>query len=357
MLRLATPVVDPGKSSTMKLTYFLISLGIARLSLANYSDKVYRDLVHYAGYCKLTACISKPDKLHQDLPFRHGGCSLRFCKKEHNSDATITRIREAPADETGTAFTVVDSKNQEIIIGFRASVTTLDWISDFMISLVDYEPISKSWKSNVPKCVDCKVHSGFYRNLDSITEELVNYVTELYTVYPVYRLIIVGHSLGGALLTLCGIEFRLRGFKPTVFTYASPKWFNTEMVHWVNNLFNSESLAQHLSEGGNFKTGLIRVVHDEDYVPMLPPKLGQAGVEFFIDKKNLPHTKDAVQLTGVDYLYKNTLPLPQQVETVLHQTNQNASTLTYWEWLHGYEHETYFMTINKCDDVDQVLED
>jgi predicted lipase len=257
----------------------------------------------------------------------------------------IIKIREAPAHETGTALVVVDPMSKEIIIAFRASVTNADWISDFKIKPVDYEPVSESWHLNVPKCHGCKVHSGFYRNLDAINEELVNYVTELYSEHTDYQLVIVGHSLGAALATLCGIEFKARGFEPLIFTYAGPKMFNPEMVGWVNQLFKSQELSLHLERGGNFKTGLIRVVHDGDYVPMLPPQLNQAGVEFLIERKELPHDQDVVKLTGIHYLNNSFTP---EWNKKMHDNFTEAT----WELLHGFEHRTYFMTINKCEDVD-----
>lgn len=310
-----------------------------------FTDKVFADLVHYASFAKLTSCISK-GVLQPGVLFPLGGCHLLWCLSERNSDARIMMIRVAPTDETSTALAVVDDKNKEIIIAFRASSTTADWISDLLITAVDYEPVSKAWRKSIPKCVGCKVHSGFYKNLDSINEELISYVTQLYKDHKEYKLTIVGHSLGLALLTLCAIEFKLRGFSPKVYTFAAPRMFNREMSSWVNELFASELLLEQLKNDGDFQTGLIRVVHTEDYVPMLPPKLHQAGVEFFIRKKDLPHPKESVVLTGLLYL--------NEQDGDLYRDSRNA-TQSNLEWLHGYEHRTYFMTINNCGDTDPEL--
>lgn len=333
------------KFDTVKrLVVPMLMMGLPLCQL-HFSDRVYSDLVYYSYYAKLADCVSKPGRLSVGVPFAQGGCSVKFCQHERTLGAVITKIREAPEGETGSAIIVLDERNEEIVVAFRASTTVSDWLSDFMIRVVDYEPISQSWNRNVPECIGCKVHSGFYKDLGRISEDLVCDVLQLYAQYPAYKLSIVGFSLGAALATLTGIEFRARGFQPLVIGYAPPRMFNKEMGLWVNEVFHSENLTLHLKQGGDFQTGLITVVHDEDYVPSLPPNLVQAGVEFFIAKKHLPHTKDSVILTGVDYLSTQYEEYDELAQISLPDK--------FKEWLHAYEHRTYFITIHKCDDVDQ----
>lgn len=80
---------------------------------------------------------------------------------------------------------------------------------------------------------------------------------------PDYKLVITGHSLGGAVATLAAAVFRKQGLELTLYTFGSPR---------VGN----EALAKYISASGtNF-----RVTHLNDPVPRLPPlTLGYRHIE------------------------------------------------------------------------------
>lgn len=65
---------------------------------------------------------------------------------------------------------------------------------------------------------------------------------------------------------------------------------------------------------------------------MLPPTFRPAGVEFFIKKKDLPHMKSDVEFRGGKYIEIS-----------------NKKRQPILDLLHAYEHRTYFITINKCE--------
>jgi len=196
---------------------------------------------------------------------------------------------------------------------------------------VDYKSISNK-DTNIPECDGCKVHYGFFKNLREITESFTSLVDELFSEYNNYNLIITGHSLGAALAVLVGIEFKVRGYNPLILAYASPRLFNPQMANWVNDIFQVDLLNEKIEKDKDIDFGLIRLVHDEDFVPMLPPTFRPAGVEFFIKKMDLPHLKNDVDYRGANYI---------------EITNKKRQRV--FDLLHAYEHRTYFMTINKCE--------
>jgi hypothetical protein len=107
-------------------------------------------------------------------------------------------------------------------------------------------------------------------------------------------------------------------------------------------VFESKELSERIKNNEKVNWGMIRVIHDGDYVPLLPPGFIQAGVEFFITKKHLPHRKADVDFLGTSYIDK-TQTLFSWRQKVLH-------------YLHAYEHRTYFMTINSCADIDPRID-
>ncbi|KAH3679743.1 hypothetical protein WICPIJ_008560 [Wickerhamomyces pijperi] len=298
-----------------------------------FSDKLYEDMVYYSNYANLASCIYY-NRLSEGY-LNDGACDLRFCTKNpRNKKTKIIKINVVPEDRSGTGFIAVDDKNKEIIVSFRGSTTWKDWQTDFNIGYSDYRPIS-DYVPGIPACGDgCKVHSGFYHQLESITEEILKPVEDLYLKYKDYRLVVIGHSLGGAFATIIGIEFRVRGFTPLVVTYGMPRIFNEQLKTWVNSIFNVTDLEQRVKNKDPIKWGFIRVSHENDYVPDLPMRMSHAGVQFHITKRDLPHEKNDVIFIG-----SGQEETPNQVKTIT-------------DPLHGYEHRTYFLTINKClDDI------
>jgi triacylglycerol lipase len=91
-----------------------------------------------------------------------------------------------------------------------------------------------------------KVHRGFKEALDEVWPDLLPYIRKL--AEKGCKIWVTGHSLGGALATLCG---ELYGNVQGVYTFGSP---------WVGN----EDFKENVS------TKVYRIVNDEDIVSRLP---------------------------------------------------------------------------------------
>lgn len=125
-------------------------------------------------------------------------------------------------------------------------------------------------------------------------------LTDTIKKYPDYQLVIAGHSLGGAVAALAGIEFKLRGWNPHITTFGEPRIGNQALADYIDEKFNlvlppwSRSFA---SDDTNDDSSADRyplyhrVTHINDPVPLLPPSSldyrTHAG-EIFISKIDLP---------------------------------------------------------------------
>lgn len=80
--------------------------------------------------------------------------------------------------------------------------------------------------------------------------------------YPKYTLVLVGHSLGGAVATLGGLDFKARGWNPYVTTFGEPRLGNKNLNAYIDERFNISS--------DELRNRMHRVTHAGDPIPLLP---------------------------------------------------------------------------------------
>jgi hypothetical protein len=141
-----------------------------------------------------------------------------------------------------------------------------------------------------PKCDNCTVHMGFYSSWLHTRKVILPKLTEAIEQYPDYELVLVGHSLGGAVAALAGLDLKARGWNPKVTTFGEPRIGNQELMAYTNNRFNISA---------NRSTNQYhRVTHAGDPVPLLP--LAEWGYtmhseELFISASSLPFEPEDIQ--------------------------------------------------------------
>ncbi|AGO10613.1 AaceriABR159Cp [[Ashbya] aceris (nom. inval.)] len=326
----------------------------AQASHVTITRQSYDKLVYFSKICALTYCI-KDRTLVENMTFYDGGCpvDIEFCSNlTVNPTAKRTRVElvlEAERNELGTGYVAVDHGRQVVILAFRGSSTQQDWFSDMQIHPIAYVPASLSCYNRlveqgvIPPCIDCKVHRGFYRFAKTLSRNFLERIERIYNLYPNYKLVVTGHSLGAALASLCGIELALRGFEPLVLTYATPRMFNHSLRDWVNALFNTEQIHLESVQKKELQLskGYFRVVHTRDYIPMVPPLYVAAGLEIYIEKLHFPH-----ELEDLHYRGMNLEPLWHIEGDLLSPRSRFNERIE--KWLHMYEHRSYFIMINTC---------
>ena len=136
-----------------------------------------------------------------------------------------------------------------------------------------------------PKCENCTVHMGFYSSWINTRSVILPELTAAIDQYPDYKLVLVGHSLGGAVAALAGLDFLARGWNPSVTTFGEPRIGNAQLIAYINAQFNITS-PTHRNDNR-----FHRVTHTNDPVPLLP--LSEWGYnmhseEIFISAPSLP---------------------------------------------------------------------
>ncbi|KAH3682741.1 hypothetical protein WICPIJ_006276 [Wickerhamomyces pijperi] len=296
-----------------------------------YDDAVYDTLLKYSYISKLSYCIDeiKPDHIladpieldlnpisflqsgyHSDDHYETAGkgkIELHVAKMIY-SDVVKKKSQQEDDDEFGHSegfFSVEHVSEEEnddgaIILTFKGKTTSEDYLSEINLNLIDYKPLTQD-AQNVFDCHDCKIHKSTFERFKTLEEDVFHGVELLTETFPDYKLIITGHSTGGSLAMIAGLELSLLGYNPLVVSYGNPKIFNRALSDYVDKLLETETVFKQVSAAGNnIEKGLLRAVHQGDYIPLLPPgsQFVQPGLELLIEKNELPHPKSVVTYRG-----------------------------------------------------------
>jgi len=159
------------------------------------------------------------------------------------SDITIF---ETPGAGMGKIFGYVGRSDEAIIIAFRGSTTTSNWILDFEFTYRDYPPVPKAF-----------VHDGFYKGYLQVADIVLAAVQKLQAGYPNLTVISTGHSLGAALSLLNGAGLVQGGVKNVqIWNFGEPRVGNPVFAHYVNGIIGT----------------IYRTINQKDIVPHIPPQ-------------------------------------------------------------------------------------
>ncbi|OJJ36759.1 hypothetical protein ASPWEDRAFT_50199 [Aspergillus wentii DTO 134E9] len=176
---------------------------------------------------------------------------------------------------------------ERIIVAFRGTYSIANTIVDLSAYQQEYAPYTGDKEGEgTPRCLNCTVHAGFLASWNNTRSVVLSYVTAAREQYPDYDVVLVGHSLGGAVATLAGLEMQLKGWKPQVTTFGEPRVGNEGFAKFLDKSFGLSALHHMPGDELRFR----RVTHVQDPIPLLPMEEWgykmHAG-EIFISKQSL----------------------------------------------------------------------
>ena len=193
-------------------------------------------------------------------------------------------------------------------MAFRGTYSITNTIVDLSAVPQAYVPYTGDTDEDVvkgiPRCLNCTVHAGFMDSWRNARPTVLGHVSAMRQEYPDYVVVLVGHSLGGAVAALAGAEMRLRGWEPQVTTFGEPRVGNQAFVKFVDRLFGlTEPQWRSLPVENRTRLEFRRVTHVNDPVPLLP--LEEWGYkmhagEIFISKPDLSPSISDIRLCHGD---------------------------------------------------------
>ena len=184
----------------------------------------------------------------------------KYCKRPEIFEAVkyaVDAYRDKP-DSAANGSTLVDSdkkvygfvqyKDNKIVVSFRGSVDVKDWYSNLKILTRDYYVYGGQ---------GCRVHIGFSNYYNSVRHQMLAKVSALSHAHPGSKVIVTGHSLGGALATLAAVELANDGHDTDLITFGSPRVGNKKFSEYANKSLKGVNL---------------RVTYGNDIVTVIPPR-------------------------------------------------------------------------------------
>ncbi|QNP95165.1 Lipase A [Yarrowia lipolytica] len=254
------------------------------------SQEFEQRLVRYMWFNNVAPCV--PEKLQH--PFK---CIARGCKElgKHTELVDIFTHSDNLFDRTISGFVALDHKHKEIILALRGTQDVNDWVTDLHLRLVELHP-EHLGVSNF-NCRNCQVDLGFLKGYLHSFPAVDSIVQRLTEKYPNYQLVITGHSLGGTAATLFGLNYRLNGYSPLVFSAGAPALGNKQFANFADRVFWGSQNPNTLKvKERDIK--FCRMTHLGDFVPRFPFWNGyqqMSGEVFINDVRGIYPPRETLQ--------------------------------------------------------------
>lgn len=176
-----------------------------------------------------------------------------------------------------TGYIAVDRTRDLTVLAFRGSHSIRNWLAN-----IDFIQVPTDI------CPGCTAHQGFWDSWLEARNGILDTLVKTAKQYPSSKVVVVGHSLGGAVADFAAAEIRKQGVNVDLYTYGAPRIAGKALSDFITNQ----------NRGGNFRS-----THTDDPVPRLPPLfLGYVhiGSEYWITTPNdvVPAASDITRLDG-----------------------------------------------------------
>ncbi|KAI8141661.1 lipase [Fennellomyces sp. T-0311] len=151
-----------------------------------------------------------------------------------------------------------DDSQQAIYVVFRGSASINNWMANLNAILANYRGATGA-----------RVHAGFQNSYQDVQSRLMTTVRAQINRYPSYRVVVTGHSLGGATALLHALDLHENGVRNIhLYTQGQPRVGNRAFANYV------------IGTGIPYK----RAVNERDLVAHVPGTLSgfiHAGEEYW----------------------------------------------------------------------------
>jgi len=287
-----------------KYSMILIVLAICGWTIAGSTCQSFDLVITYPVsiqmLCTHSNCVNT---FYSDSNARH---YLDYSLSSYCPMATIQNLTCAPCrnisnhflstlfynNDNSATFGFAVATDQEIIIAFRGTVLT-----DLANIVTDLSSVVMTpWLNQ--NITNAQVGYGFYQAYLGIKSMVISSVIQLRQQFPTLPVVVTGHSLGGALASICAVDlYETLGIIPIEWTFGSPRVGNDIWATYHQNIVQVT----------------WRTVNMKDPVPHLPPEGQHVTTEVWF-QNDVVNFKICSSTNGEDPTCSDSIP---SIETVL----------------------------------------
>ncbi|KAL2867011.1 lipase family protein [Aspergillus lucknowensis] len=231
---------------------FVSSIAYPYPSRREIQPSLLNHFVLFAQYSVASSCTVNHNISTGEHPVY---CDEAYCSllKAANTEVLYAFQDIFPGDTAG--FIAVDHTDDLLVLSFRDTVSKANGQTDMGYLQVDASTA----------CQGCKAHAGFWTAIGAALINLSRALEDARARYPSHRLVLTGHSLGGALATLYAVLLRVRGVYVDLYTFGAPSVRNRAFARAITTEWQGL--------GANY-----RVTHADDKTPKILYRASRAAV-------------------------------------------------------------------------------
>ncbi|KAH3671466.1 hypothetical protein WICMUC_004598 [Wickerhamomyces mucosus] len=289
------------------------------------SSALYWDLVKYAHLIDISYCISRISKIH--YPFECDNSCSDFPNTElvYQWNSDDLNFRNLIDEFSTSGYIALNHDWKKLLIVIRGTRSFKDSIVDLNSDLVSYGDDQDG----------LRVHKGFYCSYLKTWNEIKHLIKFQYSKYPDYGILIMGHSMGGAIASFLTLKLN-KEFDGKVFgvTMGQPMIGNDNFTTYMNHELNLKNVHKKSSK-------LLRITHKNDPVIKLPWRPDQYSTN--VIGNVYTHSSNEVFINDLG-------PHLPEIENVYHCIGSTDLHCSYGKSFpnDNTEHLNYFRRMGKC---------
>lgn len=156
--------------------------------------------------------------------------SLEMAAAAYDDESTYVRLQGAYDGQA-----ILHDDGRQLTIAFRGTESVTDWIRNIL-----------RYRTACPYISGATVHAGFLSQYIGLQKQVMDHVRRSRAT----RIVVTGHSLGGALATLCAVELATQFMDKMLscYVFASPRVGDRRFVEAAEKLANLTILRIHVQK-------------------------------------------------------------------------------------------------------------